>query len=393
MALPTQILGDEFIVGARLSGHSIIKREWDGCWRSADPIEVLKAQGFEWACISVRTESSAYLRSTDPSLWWSLPWRDEYWESIEITEQLLLEAQEAGLKLWLYLELSDRPAHSANQHAPSDWQGLSVEETADRLEAYVYETVRYYSDRGIDIDMYSLSGEIEWGILDFAPEFQQGGGRIPIRDVPHMTLLKEDVWPIEALLLKAGASTIRRADPDALILLYVANEPFLPSLIGLEDMATAFFEEMVAHEVDFDVAGFSWPYPYTTGAWPFPQVTVEWLFRKADEISQAISRLGKPVIIAEAGYPSSSRGVPEQAMSGYPFTLDGQAAWMMTMLEYAYSNQNIQGFIYFYPEWLPRPYYRTDQDFQLDGNSLFFGNETTKPALAELARFVQEHEK
>lgn len=387
----TSILGDEFIIGARLSGHSIIKREWDGCWRTVNPLQVLKAHGFEWVFASVRTESSAYLRDTPPAMWSSLPWRGEYWESVEITEQLLREAQDAGMKLCLYLELSDQPTYSANQHAPKAWRGLSVDETATKLGQYVLDTVRYFAERGIDVAMYSLSGEIEWGILDFAPVFQQGGGRIPVRDVPHMELLREDVWPVEAKLLSAAASAIRAADPDALVLLYVASEPFIPSLTGLDDMATAFFEEMVAHGVDFDVAGFSWPYPYALGAWPFPVRTLEWVWTRAAEIARTIGELGKPVIIAEAGYPSSPRGVPEPAIPGYPYSLEGQAAWVKMMLSRAESTRCIGGFIYFCPEWLPRPYYTTDQDFQMDGNSLFLGDETTKPALDEFAAFSEGH--
>jgi hypothetical protein len=183
----TSILGDEFIIGARLSGHTIIKREWDGCWLTVNPLKVLEAHGFEWVFVSMRTESSAYLRDTPPSLWSTLPWRSEYWESLEITEQLLREAQTAGFRLCLYLEMSDQPAYAANQHAPRAWQGLSADATAAKLRQYVADTVRYFAAKGINVDMYSLSGEIEWGILDFAPTFQQGGGRVPVRDVPHMT--------------------------------------------------------------------------------------------------------------------------------------------------------------------------------------------------------------
>ena len=51
------ILGEEFLLGARLSSY-LVKRVWDGIWTATDPLEELRNAGFEWACVQMRTTSS-----------------------------------------------------------------------------------------------------------------------------------------------------------------------------------------------------------------------------------------------------------------------------------------------------------------------------------------------
>jgi arabinogalactan endo-1,4-beta-galactosidase len=377
----------DFMVGARLTSY-LVKRVWDGVWNTKDPLGALREHGFEWACVQVRTTSSSYLRETPPDRWSSLPWRNEYWCSMELAQQMLQEAAAAGFRLWLYLNLSDTDTMGAYQHAPAAWADLSVDETAARLEQYTYETVKHFSDLGLDIELYSMSGEIEWGIEDFTPSFSEGG-RIaaPKEGVDLLTYVKRDVWPTEARLLKAAIAGVRRADPDGRIILYVAGQCFFPDLPQYKEIRSftaAFFESMVQQKVDFDIAGFSWTYPYCEECWPFPGASASDLFETANSVAQRIAALGKPVIIAEAGYPSDPRGVPAATpMPGYPYTPEGQAAWVHDLLRFARNSPYLSGFFYFAPDWLPRPYFNTASEWQLDGNSFFLGNETEKPALDE----------
>ena len=246
----------------------------------------------------------AYLSTTPVERWKSLSWRDEYWCSYELAKQMLLEAQDAGFRLWLYLNMTDGDAMGAYQHAPKEWESLSLEQIMQELERYTYETVSSLLNAGINIDIYSMSGEIEWGILDFGPAFNSGG-RIssPAPGEEILDYMQRDVWPIEAQLLEAGIRGVRRADPNAQIVLYVAGVSFFPSpeYDNLRDLIPRFFESMVENNVDFDIAGFSWVYPYCDECWPFPAMSEKWLFQQGDLVARWVASLGKPVIIAEAG--------------------------------------------------------------------------------------------
>jgi len=394
--LSTGSLGDpldEFMLGARLSSY-LTKRVWDGVWTRVSPLEQLRNHGFEWACVQMRTTSSTFLKTIPVSEWNTLPWRNEYWCSYEMAKQMLEEAQDAGFRLWLYLNMTDDDAMGAYQHAPAEWRGLSQQETEARLEEYTHQAVSSLIADGIDIEVYSMSGEIEWGILDFGPAFNSGG-RLgePRPGEDTLDYMDRVVWPVEASLLAAGIRGVRRADPDAVIVLYVAGISFFPSpqYDNLRDMIPRFFRAMKRHRVDYDISGFSWVYPYCEPCWPFPEMSVEWLFGQTASVAAEVAALGKPVIIAEAGYPSSPAGIAAQdPMPGYPYTMAGQADLIEELLEFSYENDDIDGFFYFAPDWIPRPYH-TETDFHLDGNSFFNGNETAKPALDVVEEFARLH--
>ncbi len=372
-----------FYVGARLSGRHLTTRIWDPEWEWDNPLPVLRQHGFEWAIVSMRTTSSAALRSTSVNQWNTLPWQSEYWCSVEMAEEMLREAADAGFHLCLYLNLSDTETNGGQQHAPAAWVGLSVEETAARVEEYTYTTARHLAELGLKIELYSMSGEIEWGILDFRPAWSATDGRIRLPSTnpditTNMAYMRKEVWPIEAQLLRAGIAGIRRADPSAQILLYVGCLSLLPN-----DLPTvSFFEAMVAEGVDFDFAGFSWVYPYAAGLWPFAKMAVSDFLDSVDSICERIAVLGKPIIIAECGYPSSASGVPEAPMPRYPFTPAGQAQWVHDRLRYARNDPRIRGLFYFAPDWPERPYDGADLA-HMSSNSLFFADGTEKPALDE----------
>ena len=77
-------------------------------------------------------------------------------------------------------------------------------------------------------------------------------------------------------------------------------------------------------------------------------------------------------------------------MPGYPYTPEGQAAMVEKLLNYAFENPHIQGFFYFAPDWIPRPYH-TVADFHMDGNSFFNVDESAKPVLAAVIDFVKQY--
>jgi len=320
-------------------------RIWGKRWQQVHPLDVLRENGFDWVRVGVLTRSSASLRATPPAQWGALPWRGEYWSSVEYAGEILREAQVRGLRLNLFFHLSDQAAHGGRQEAPAEWKQLDLRQTADALQQHVYSTTRYYLDHGLHIELYDLGNEIDCGILGFTP-----GHRIALppgvdvnRDMDYMT---REVWSVEALLLKSALVGLKRADPEAKVVLHVASLARPNGAV----FTTSFFRAMVNEGVAFDYVGLSQPYP-TEESWPLAGRDCRDWFSELSAVIGSLASLGKAVIFSEAAYPHSPEGIVGAPMTGLPFTPAGQAEWVRRQLAYANSNPHVAGFFYFYPEW------------------------------------------
>jgi len=363
-----------FYVGGVVCDY-LAKRVWGQYWKQLDPLQTLKENGFQWVRVGVLTTSSQDLRNTLPSEWGILPWQDEYWSSLEYAEQILREASDRGLRLDLFFFLSDKAAHAGQQDAPAEWAGLSVTDTATVLETYTYSTTRYFLDRGLDIELYDLGNEIEWGILNFRP-----GERIvlpPGVDVTtNMDYMRNNVWNIEAILLRSAILGVKRADPDAKIVLHIAGLGISPGDLFVK----SFFQTMVDEDVEFDYAGLSHPYPLA--GWSLPKYSTRCWFQRMQETIDYLASLGKKVILSEAGYPHDTAGIEGEPMEDFPYTPTGQAAWIRDQLLFSSNSENVMGFFYFYPEWFPGM--STDPSgLNLQSSGLFASDTQVEPAMEE----------
>lgn len=362
----------EFYVGGWISDY-LANREWNRFWHSSSPLQIMSTNGFEWARVWVTMTESTYLRDTPWSSWPSLPWRNEYWSSVEYAERILTEAASLGLRLNAVLTLSDTAAHAGQQIPPAGWEALSVEETSARLTEYGAAIAGRFKQAGLKIELYDVGNEIDKGILGLRP-----GERVTLPagvDQTHnMGYMKSAIWPNEAKLLQATIIGIRRADPDAKIVLHVD---------GLDvnmDLAGSFFEFMVSEAVDFDYAGLSLPYPDST--WTLHNYSRDCWYQKLQDLVDRIGLLGKQVIICEGVYPSSTRGIGGQPMPDYPFTPEGQATWAHDLLRFARNSGNIKGFFYFDPDYFPG----MSQDpstWNVQSYGLFASDGVPKPAMQE----------
>jgi arabinogalactan endo-1,4-beta-galactosidase len=336
--------------GLRLGGvvcDYLAHRVWGTRWQQAHPLQTLRENGFDWVRVGVLTRSSSPLRATPPAEWKALPWRGEYWSSVEYAGEILREAQARGFRLNLFFHLSDQAAHAGRQEAPAEWKQLNLQQTADALQQHVYSTTRYYLDQGLRVELYELGNEIDCGLLGFTP-----GQRIPLpagvdvnRDMDYMA---RSVWSIEALLLKSALAGLRRADPEAKVVLHVASLARPNGAV----FTTSFFQAMVNEGVEFDYAGLSQPYP-TQESWPLAGRDLRSWFGDLSAVIESLASLRKDVVFSEAAYPHSPDAIVGAPMVGLPFTPAGQAEWVRAQLAYANSNPHVAGFFYFYPEWFP----------------------------------------
>jgi arabinogalactan endo-1,4-beta-galactosidase len=331
----------------RLGGHSadyLIQRVWGGLWSRVDPLGVLHQNGMGWLRVAVTTLSSPQLANTPVASWSSLPFQSNYWSSLEMATQILTEGAAHGMRLDLFFFLSDDSAFFNKQNAPAAWKGLSVAATVPLLQAHTAQTMQHMQAKGLNVEVVEIGNEIDLGILNFLP-----GDRLPLptngnSTITDLTYLRTQVWPTEATLLNAAAAGIRSVKPDAKIVLHIAGTDISPADI----FAKAFFQSMIANGVDFDIAALS--LPYALYPWRLDSLGANCWFQRLQETTDYIAALGKPVQISETQYPYDPTNQVAAPVPGFPFTQQGQAGWIASILQLVNNDPNFATFMYFYPD-------------------------------------------
>jgi len=325
---------------------SLVQRYWrdpETPWQEQDPTTLLRDHGFGWLRVGVTTQSHPQLSQTGD--WATLPWQPGYWSCREVAERVLADAAHAGMRLYLFFFLSDTAAHGGRQMPPEAWKNADLLQTCQLLERHCSETVAYFRGRGLDIEVYEVGNEIERGICGFRPD-----ERVPrpaqVDQLRDLQWMRHNIWTPEALLLMAAIRGIKQADPEGRIVLHIATRPSPedPLVIG-------FFEAMVEAGVPFDYAGLSL-YPWV--GYPSAPPKDDW---RADLEAwvAGLAQLGKPGVICEYSYPhhpvTAEPGTVVSALPGYPFSVEGQAAWVRDFLRWCRAHPAVAGSLYFYPDY------------------------------------------
>lgn len=250
---------------------------------------------------------------------------------LDFATEMAKRAVPIGLKPYLVLFLSDDWADVNKQPALAEWADLSLEERAEAIRKYSYETVQHFIEQGITMDFYEIGNEIDYGIAGVFADTKHP------RDPRN---LRQSIWVDEAFLIKAAIEGVRIADPEAKILLHIATS-------WSPDFASAFFQAMIDLGVDYDYVGLSY-YPSAFGSLTAIQFCVT-----LDRLS---AEVGKPIIIAETAYPSEppTGGLFHdwrRPVYGYPLTPEGQAWWLMDVLEAMRDRGDVMGVYIFSPSF------------------------------------------
>jgi len=327
---------DHFMI-AGFPTDSLSDSTWSHAWPAGWPLAPLRANGYEWLRAATNMTSCPELDTT--SDWSSLPWEDRFWSCQEFAGRWLQLGEDQGMRLWLMFFFSPHAAYECWDDPPAEWSTLNPEEIAPLLQEYCRTTTQYYLDKGLHIEIYEMGNEIDVGLLGFLP-YQ----RIPTppgQDQFDPVWLRQAVWPIEAVLLKAAIAGVKEADPDAAIMLHLGAAPYPAAHV------LPFFQAMQDFGVDFDLAGLSL-YPYTWGEslpTPWEDLAGEWV--------AGIHGLGYPVVIAEWDYPHGEwTGDPIFfPLPGYPFTDQGQADYARALLRWGLSTPGMVGLTAFHPDY------------------------------------------
>ncbi len=363
----------------KMFGGTVVDYLWKTIWgenEDWDCLGQLRDNGMNWVRVGVLMQNNERLAETPVEDWKSLPMQG--WSTVEYAEAILREAQEKGFRKNLFLFLSPEAASGAEQPAPKEWKGLTVEETCEKLREYCYDITQYYVDKGLTIDLYDLGNEIERGILEFRPDerIERPEGLDIRNDIDWM---RENVWNIEAQLLTAAVEGVRAADPDAKINLH-------GSCFGLgvdNKLLRGFYQAMVDYGVPFDVIGVSYYWnlihegDISVGQ---PQPAYYTTDEFASFLDFCVNTLGKKFIFSEYVYPSMKLdSITYGPDIGYPYDPAGQAAWMRDFLKYVNDTPEVSGCIYFYPEYYPT--FQSDPQYaELNAWGLF--NDLMKPNAA-----------
>ena len=267
---------------------------------------------------------------------------------------------------------------------------------AAALQSYGAAAARQIVDTGVQVRIWDLGNEIEFGVAGVAVKPIPGscddtaGGANWYRGpdavdpaIGKMTFqalmglpenrriewLAEHIWPHEARMFAAVAAGIRSVDPKARFSTHVSGiASTLPAF------TTEFFQAMKKGGFAADELGVSY-YP-TSSAYPRDRLQA---FK--DLATMVHRELGRPVFIAEFGYPAGKMsGIFNwnDAVAGYPQTNEGQANFVRDLVAWGRREKVLSGIRPWAPD-LAMPGWAPMSLFDRDGKVV-----TPRPALDAL---------
>lgn len=280
---------------------------------------------------------------------------------------------------------------------PGPWSSLTLDQMTAALRAYGAAAAKQILGAGAAVDIWDLGNEVEFGVAGVAVRPMPGGcdasaGATGAYEAPDgidraigtmsaLTLaqmdprhriawLREHLWPYEGKLLAAVADGIRSVDPGARFSTHVSGiASTQPSF------AAAFFTAMKDAGFVVDEAGVSY-YP-TSSASPSDRLQA---FK--DMAIAVRAAIGRPVFVAEFGYPSATMGrvfLWNDAVRGYPLSPDGQARFVRDLVTWGTREGVLSGIRPWAPD-LPMPGWAPMALFSREGSLA-----TARPALDAFA--------
>jgi arabinogalactan endo-1,4-beta-galactosidase len=259
---------------------------------------------------------------------------------------------------------------------PGAWASLTLDQMTAALRAYGAAAARQILATGVHVRTWDLGNETEFGVAGVAVRPAPGScddtaggkdwyrapdavdpaiGKMTFQAIMQMpenariAWLESHLWPYEAKMLAAAADGIRSVDPKARFSTHasgiVATQPAF---------AVAFFTALKHGGFSADELGVSY-YP-TSSAYPKDRL------QAFKDMAKAVQReLGRPVFIAEFGYPAarmSGTFVWNDAAAGYPATPDGQASFLRDLVAWGRHEKVLSGIRPWGPdlalsEWAP----------------------------------------
>lgn len=294
--------------------------------REIDPLDAFRENGVDY--MRIRVWNEPYSAAGEPYLAGTC--------DMAHYVRLAKLAKSKGYRLLLDFHYSDFWADPSKQIVPKLWANLDLDALEQAVYSYTKQCLEWAMAEGVAPDLIQVGNEITNGML-------WPFGRLEVDG-------KRGNYEAFCRLVDAGCRACRETLPDAKIILHLERS---------NDQAVyeEFFSHMATFGIDYDIIGASY-YPYWHG-------TPDELFANLSNCR----RFGKDIMIVELGYGftteayslrgeatrlviDASRAYVAGVTERYPFTPDGQAAFVRYILAKAKEN-GIGGIFYWEPLWLP----------------------------------------
>jgi arabinogalactan endo-1,4-beta-galactosidase len=246
----------------------------------------------------------------------------------------------AGMKVYLDIMYSDFWADPQHQDIPAAWQGQDLAQLTATVQSYTQQVISAFAKQGTPVNMVSIGNEIRNGIL-----WPVGEVNDPTNPADYDNL---------ATLLKAGVAGARAGNPAGHQLLIMMHY----DQGGNNSLSQAFYQNLVAQGVPFDVIGLSY-YPFFHGP----------ISAMRQNVDALATQFHKKIVISETQYPwtlangnspiGDSTGnfvwEPSQLSPGYPASPGGQLSFVTDELSIlAQVPDGLgAGLFYWAPDWIP----------------------------------------
>lgn len=271
-----------YAVGADVS--FLAKCEQDGVvfkenGRPIDVLTLLREHHYNWVRLRIFHDPAAA--------------PDHLPNDLNYTLALAARAKAQGFHVLLDFHYSDSWADPGKQPMPAAWSKLDHKQLVEQVFDYTRDTIAAFAQRGVMPDMVQIGNEITHGML--WPD-----GKLP------------ENWDNFADLVKAGIAGVDAGRGKA-------TRPRI--MIQIErsadyDAAIAFFDNLMAHHVQFDVIGMSY-YPRWHGG--IAQMRIN--------LGKLAPRYHKPIIVVETAYNWKPGGLAG-ATADFPESPQGQLAFL-----------------------------------------------------------------
>jgi arabinogalactan endo-1,4-beta-galactosidase len=290
------------------------------------------------------------------------------YSNLESVLAMARRAHAAGMRLLLDFHYSDFWADPQTQNTPAAWQGQDLPTLAQTVRTYTRDVLAALRAQGTPADMVQIGNEIRNGMLWPLGRLDWDAGT---------------GWQNLGTLLRAGVAGAADAPgPTPAIVIHFDQG-------GDNGFSRAFFDNVVAQQVPFDVIGLSY-YPFWHG-------TITQLRANMNDLA---ARYDRDVMIVETQYGwtldnGDSLGnflwQDSQVIPGYPVDPGGQLAFVSDLLSAlaAVPGGRGAGIFYWQPEWIPGVGWTPGEGTPNDNLTLFdFGGaalpavQATDPLLA-----------
>jgi arabinogalactan endo-1,4-beta-galactosidase len=313
----------EFMAGADIS--SLPVHEDNGAiYRSGgvagDAIEILRDQGTNWYRLRLFVDpqfQNNFNGGFDPFVA----------QDLDYTIELAQRIKAVGGKLLLDFHYSDSWADPGHQWKPADWESLAMTQLRSQVYNYTKESIEAFKNAGVLPQMVQIGNEISNGMLWNEPTWAGINSGYPWTGGSNSTGLNR-----LADLLSEGIKGARDgAGPGEEPLIMIHHDK------GSQWSVTEYyFDELLprlqSRNADIDVIGYSY----------YPQFHAGGVAGVQENLNNTAAQFGKPVVIAETGFPSRSPQSDEQNL-GFPVTQAGQQQFLQAVVDAVQNVPNNMG--------------------------------------------------